>query len=122
MKRIVIESPYTATAQYSVEDNVQFARRCLTWAVLRGVAPLASHLLYTQPGVLDDSIPEERSLGIQAGLTWAIMASEAWFCLRPDEELSSGMYQAATFYRENGIMIRVFRFTPAGNFLCEEKA
>ena len=29
---------------------------------------MASHLLYTQPGVLDDDWPEERRLGIIAGL------------------------------------------------------
>jgi len=26
--------------------------------------------LYTQPGVLDDSVPEERAQGIEAGLVW----------------------------------------------------
>lgn len=33
--------------------------------------PLASHLLYTQPGVLNDDIPEERTRGIEAGLAWS---------------------------------------------------
>ena len=40
----------------------------------RGEAPFASHLLYTQPGVLRDEIPEERQLGIYAGLMWGLHA------------------------------------------------
>jgi hypothetical protein len=36
----------------------------------RGEAPFASHALYTQPGVLDDTIPDERRIGIEAGLAW----------------------------------------------------
>lgn len=37
----------------------------------RGEYPLASHLLYTQQGILNDSIPAEREMGIKAGLEWA---------------------------------------------------
>ena len=31
---------------------------------------MASHLLYTQKGILNDNIPAERMLGINAGLEW----------------------------------------------------
>ena len=41
---------------------------CLRDSLLRGEGPITSHLLYTQPGVLDDQIPEERQMGIDAGL------------------------------------------------------
>src|SRR4029077_21043205 len=34
----------------------------------QGGGPFASHLLDTQPGVLDDQVPDERRLGIAAGL------------------------------------------------------
>jgi hypothetical protein len=37
----------------------------------RGEFPIASHALYTQPGVLRDEVPGERQLGIKAGLAWA---------------------------------------------------
>lgn len=40
----------------------------------RGEFPFASHLLYTQEGILDDTIPEERKLGIETGLAWGRMA------------------------------------------------
>jgi hypothetical protein len=34
------------------------------------------HLLYTQDGILDDEIPEERNWGIEAGLAWGKHASK----------------------------------------------
>ncbi len=40
-----------------------------------GEAPLASHLLYTQPGVLDDTVPADRLMGIEAGLAWGPQAA-----------------------------------------------
>lgn len=66
MKLVIIESPYAG----DVERNVRYARACLADSLHRGEAPLASHLLYTQPGVLDDLKPEERKRGIDAGLSW----------------------------------------------------
>lgn len=39
---------------------------------MRGEAPFASHLLYTQ--MLDDSVEAERAMGIEAGLAIGIHA------------------------------------------------
>jgi hypothetical protein len=44
--------------------------------IIAGEAPIASHLLYTQPGVLRDEIPEERRHGIDAGLAWGAVAHD----------------------------------------------
>lgn len=55
-----------------VERNLTYAREALRDSLLRGEAPIASHLLYTQKGVLDDRIREERGLGIAAGLAWGV--------------------------------------------------
>lgn len=65
MKCVIVESPYAG----DVETNVRYARACLRDCLLRGEAPFASHLLYTQDGILDDDDPDERALGIKAGLT-----------------------------------------------------
>jgi hypothetical protein len=46
MRRVIIESPYSG----DVETNVAYARAALRDCLSRGEAPLASHLLYTQPG------------------------------------------------------------------------
>lgn len=78
MRRVIVESPFRTTdievAGHSITieetDNVAYARACMRDCLRRGESPYASHLLYTQPGVLDDSVPEERAQGIEAGLVW----------------------------------------------------
>lgn len=60
---VLLESPYAG----KVKQNVEYAQRCLADCLKRGEVPVASHLLYTQPNVLDDTIPEQRQLGIDAG-------------------------------------------------------
>ena len=64
MRLVVIESPYAG----DVERNLAYVRACMADCLRRGEAPFASHALYTQPGVLDDKVPEQRALGIAAGL------------------------------------------------------
>ena len=71
----IVESPYAG----EVERNVWYARRAVRHALGLGYAPIASHLLYTQPGILDDLIPEERQWGIDAGLAWGRVADVSLF-------------------------------------------
>lgn len=66
MQRVVVESPYAG----DIERNVEYARACMHDCLMRGEAPYASHLLYTQPGVLDDNVADERQHGINAGFAW----------------------------------------------------
>lgn len=70
MRLVVLESPYAG----DVDRNVVYARRCLRDCLGRGEAPIASHLLYTQAGVLSDDSPGERAAGIAAGLAWLRVA------------------------------------------------
>lgn len=85
MKRVVIESPYAG----DVERNTRYARLCTHDSLLRGESPFASHLLYTQAEVLDDSIEEERNLGMEAGFAWGEAAELiAVYC---DYGISQGM-------------------------------
>lgn len=87
MKRLVIiESPYAG----EVEANVEYARRCVRDSLLRGEAPIASHLLYTQPGILRDEVSEDRAMGIDAGLAW-LRAAEATV-VYADRGISNGMF------------------------------
>lgn len=67
---VIIESPYAG----DVAANEEYARAAMADSLARGEAPLASHLLYTQPGVLDDTSPAERAQGIAAGLAWGQFA------------------------------------------------
>jgi|SRR5882672_8659387 len=66
MRTVIIESPYAG----NVEENLRYLRACMRDCLLRGKAPFASHGLYTQPGVLNDDVPEERQHGIHAGFAW----------------------------------------------------
>lgn len=70
MRLVIVESPFAG----DVERNLRYARACLADCLARGEAPFASHLLYTQPGVLDDEVPEQRRQGIEAGLAWGTLA------------------------------------------------
>ena len=63
MIRVILESPYAG----DIEKNIEYARKCVRDSLLRGEAPIASHLLYTQEGILYDDIPEERKHGIIPG-------------------------------------------------------
>jgi adenylate kinase len=64
---VTVESPYAG----DIAKNEAYARAALRDCLLRGEAPFASHLLYTQPGVLDDTQSAQRRLGIEAGLVFA---------------------------------------------------
>lgn len=84
LRRVVVESPYAGD-----ESNVAFARACMRDALLRGEAPLASHLLYTQEGVLRDEDAAERRLGIWAGFCWGRFADAV--VVYTDRGVSPGM-------------------------------
>lgn len=85
MKLVILESPFAG----NVEENIQYARMALRDCLLRNEAPIASHLLYTQEGVLNDNIPEERQHGIDAGLAWGNVADETIVYI--DKGISIGM-------------------------------
>jgi hypothetical protein len=58
-------------------------------------------LLFTQPDILDDSVPVERALGISAGLAWRQVCHLAAFYI--DYGWSSGMINARALYEAAGI-------------------
>lgn len=92
MKLVIIESPYKG----DIERNTQYARAAMKDSILKGEAPIASHLLYTQPGILNDSIPAERLMGILCGLAWRKVAELTAFYL--DLGWSQGMLDARALY------------------------
>lgn len=93
-KLVIIESPYAG----DIEANVAYARAAMKDSCNRLEAPLASHLLYTQPGILRDDVPEDREYGIMAGLAWRRVAELAAFYI--DRGWSSGMLVAKKIYDE----------------------
>ena len=99
MKLVIIESPYAG----DVKRNVAYARACVRDSLQRGEAPIASHLLYTQPGILDDNIPHERLWGIEAGLAWRRVAEAT--IVYEDYGITDGMHYGIVAAVSAGIPI-----------------
>jgi hypothetical protein len=96
MPLVIIESPFAG----DIETHVAYARAAMRDSLNRGEAPIASHLLYTQPGVLRDEVPEERQWGIDAGLAWRRVADLTAFYV--DHGWSRGMVAARRIYEAEG--------------------
>lgn len=94
MKRVIIESPYAG----DIENNIKYAKKCVNDCLKRGEAPYASHLFFTQEGILDDLIPEERELGMKAGFVWGEAAELTAVYI--DRGISSGMRRGVLAAKE----------------------
>jgi len=100
MPLVVLESPYAG----EIERNVAYARACLrACAIINQEAPIAPHLLFTQPGVLDDNDPVQRATGINAGHAWLRKADR--MVVYQDLGISPGMATAIRTAEFNGIPI-----------------
>ena len=103
MTRVVIESPLAG----AVERNVAYARAAMLDSLRRNEAPFASHLFYTQ--VLDDLAPDERKLGIEAGLSWGVVAELV--AVYENLGISAGMAAGIETARARGLPVE-FRRLP----------
>lgn len=90
MRLVIVETPFKGKNPEEQQRNIDYARACAhDCLVNHGEAPFLSHLLYTQPGILNDEIPEERQLGIDAGLAWGVFAEAT--VVYTDLGISEGM-------------------------------
>lgn len=103
---VILESPYAG----NIEKNIQYARLCMRDSLLRGESPIASHLLYTQPGILKDEVLEERQWGIDAGLAWLKKADKHVFYI--DYGYSKGMLYANQYSINHNIPIEERKILP----------
>lgn len=99
MRRVILESPYKG----KVDRNVQYGRKCVRDCLKRGDSPIASHLLFTQEGILFDNLPQERLLGLEAGWEW-IRVAEAMVVYN-DHGISDGMRAGIGMAKKAGIPI-----------------
>jgi hypothetical protein len=99
MRLVILESPYAG----DIEANVTYARACVRDSLSRGEAPIASHLLYTQPGVLRDEVAEERQWGIDAGLAWKQVAHAS--VVYTDRGITKGMEYGIAAAEKAGIPV-----------------
>lgn len=112
MRLVIIESPYAG----NVALNVEYARAAMLDCLARGEAPFASHLLYTQ--VLDDDEPDERYLGISAGLDWVERADAS--VVYVDLGVSGGMRQGIKRALAVGRAVYARGLFPSPRALCGE--
>lgn len=102
-KLVVIESPFKGEGYHETELNILYARACVYDCLVRGEYPYASHLFYTQDGILDDKIEEERWLGINAGIAWGNLAKKT--VVYQDRGISKGMKYGIKRAKENNKII-----------------
>lgn len=81
----IIESPFAG----DTTTNLAYARNCVRHSILSGEVPFASHLFYTQHGILNDTIPADRELGITLGLEFYAYARQC--VVYQDLGISPGM-------------------------------
>ena len=99
MKLVVIESPYAG----DIEANVEYARECVRHSLSLGEAPIAFHLLHTQPGILRDGVKEERQWGMDAGHAWIKVAHIV--AVYTDRGTSAGMKWGIGIAKKHNISI-----------------
>lgn len=109
MKKVVCESPFgrnpdgskCTPAQY--ERNRRYLNRCLADCLRRDESPYASHRFF--PGILDDTIPEERKRGIEAGQEWGVLAELC--AVYVDHGETEGMSKSIRRYVDAGMAIEL---------------
>lgn len=103
MRKVIIESPFAGKSKWPAiaflqrARNKRYARAAVLDCLRRGEAPIASHLLFTQPGILRDDVPFSRALGIEAGFAWYDAAEAIVFYA--DHGCSRGMSAALDLAR-----------------------
>ena len=106
MKKIYVCSPLRPIsrdadmARAELERNLNRAQRTCRWLSQNGYMPLAPHLYFTR--FLDDTIPEERALGLQMGMSWLEQADELW-CI--GDRISEGMQAEIDCAKRLGIPV-----------------
>lgn len=106
MRLVIVESPYAGRGLFKWFDrwrNKRYARRCMKDCLNRGEAPYASHLLYTQLGVLNDNFAEQRLLGMKAGQAW--MKKADLVVVYVDRGVTSGMIVGIQKAKKEGIPV-----------------
>lgn len=74
MRLVLVESPYANPPKDDPGRHRRYLIDAMKDCLDRGEAPLAMHGLLTHPGLLDDSVPADRQLGILVGFAWGAKA------------------------------------------------
>lgn len=102
--RVIIESPYAGTSE-EIKRNEDYARSAVYDCLKKGEIPFASHILYTQPGVLDDTQSAQRRLGIEAGLITGTICQKT--VLYQDLGMTPGMEEGILRAEKSGRKVEI---------------
>jgi hypothetical protein len=92
--------------------NLVLAKEYCKYVLEKGNAPFASHVFYSS--LLDDAIPEERDLGMEAGKAFIRTCDEMWVFL-VKSVFSKGMVEEVLLAKSLGMVIRYFDATDFNN-------
>lgn len=89
----IIESPYAGANPVAYRRNIAYLHAAIQDCLARGEVPYGSHGFF--PGALDDTKPEQRKQGIEAGfkMAEALLAAGAFRALYTDRGISRGMQE-----------------------------
>ncbi len=104
---VFICSPYAG----QIEKNIENARKYSRIAADRGFLPVAPHLLF--PQFLDDSLEEDRQLGMFMGLVLLTKCAEIWVF---GSEVTNGMSVEIDKAIQRDMPVRYF--TGSGKEVC----
>ena len=99
MKLVYICSPLRG----DVERNIRKAKGYCRFAATKSAVPIAPHAMFT--GFLDDTIPQERQMGLVMGLELLKRCSELWVF---GNRMSEGMKAEIKAAEELNIPIKYF--------------
>lgn len=99
--RVILESPFANGDRLLFDRNKRYLEEAMRDCLLRGEAPFASHKMYTT--CLDDNVPDERELGIQAGFAWRFVAEKT--VVYTDLGISKGMQYGIEHATKNNVPI-----------------
>lgn len=100
--KVIIESPYAGNKE-EIKRNEEYVREAVADCLSRGEIPFASHILYTQPGVLEDTQSAQRRLGIEAGLITGLICQKT--VLYEDLGITPGMEEGISRAEKAGRVV-----------------
>ena len=105
---VLLESPYRG----DLELNLKYLRACLKDSLGKGEAPFASHAIYPQDSILDDNIPNQRKIGMEAGFAIGLLMSKT--IVYTDLGITEGMLEGIERAKQAGRIIE-YRNLPNWN-------
>lgn len=101
---VIIESPYAGNIE-EILKNETYARIAVLDCLNQNNIPFASHILYTQKGILEDTNSAQRRLGIEAGLLFGELCSKT--VLYSDLGMTPGMIEGIEKAKVTGRNIEI---------------